>query len=130
MKFTLTESGAFQSDFEFGELSISGNSAIGYRPYQLFVSSIVGCSGSVFRTVLNKKRISYEDIEIEAFVERDEGRVNKISKVSLHFIVKGKNLNQEQLQKALIVSTKNCPIIQSVKGSIVTEETVEVREVQ
>ncbi len=128
MKFKLSESGAFRGNFEFGELSVSGNSEIGFRPFQLLVSSIVGCSGSVFRTVLDKKRISYDTIEIEASVERDEQKVNKVTKVALHFIIEGKNLNLDQLQKSLNVSLKNCAIVQSVIDSILIEETIEIRE--
>lgn len=129
MKFTLAKSGAFRSNFEFGELSISGNSDIGYCPVQLLVSSIAGCSGDVFRKVLDKKRISYNGIEIEAFIERNEKEANKVTKIELHFIVDGKNLNLEQLQKSLNVAMKNCAIAQSVKGAIIIEETVDIREV-
>lgn len=130
MKFKLSESGAFRGNFEFGELSVSGNSEIGFRPFQLLVSSIVGCSGSVFRTVLDKKRISYDTIEIEASVERDEQKANKVTKIELHFIIEGKNLNLDQLQKSLIVSLKNCAMVQSVIDAITIEETIEIREVQ
>jgi len=128
MEFKLSESGAFRGNFEFGELSVSGNSEIGFRPFQLFVSSIVGCSGSVFRTVLDKKRISYDTIEIDASVERDEQKANKVTKIRLHFIIEGKNLNLDQLQKSLKVSSKNCAMVQSVKDAITIEETIEIRE--
>ncbi|WP_338452595.1 OsmC family protein [Niallia oryzisoli] len=128
MKFKLSESGAFRGNFEFGELSVSGNSEIGFRPFQLLVSSIVGCSGSVFRTVLDKKRISYDTIDIEASVERDEQKANKVTKIELHFIIEGKNLNLDQLQKSLHVSMKNCAMVQSVIDAITIEETIEIRE--
>lgn len=49
MKFTLTDTTAFKTELEFGELSISGNSDLGFRPVELLVSSIAGCSGGVFR---------------------------------------------------------------------------------
>lgn len=48
MKFQLTKNG-FQTNFNYGTLHISGDENKGFRPYQLMVSSIVGCSGSVFR---------------------------------------------------------------------------------
>ncbi|WP_018665116.1 OsmC family protein [Heyndrickxia acidiproducens] len=128
LKFTLKDTGAFQSKFEFGSLSISGNSKIGFRPYQLLVSSIAGCSGGVFKKVLDKKRISYQNIEITADVERNEQKENKVTKIHLHFLVKGENLKLEQLEKSLKVAMKNCPMAQSVKGAIAINETVEARE--
>lgn len=128
MKFTLADSGAFQSHFEFGDLSISGNSDIGYRPVELLVSSIAGCSGGVFRKILDKKRIAYTGIEITASVERNEEEANKITKIDLHYVVEGKSLKLQQLQKSLEVALKNCGMAQSVKGSILLNETVEIRE--
>jgi hypothetical protein len=35
VNFTLNDSGAFQNNFEFGDLFISGNSDIGFRPVEL-----------------------------------------------------------------------------------------------
>lgn len=128
MKFTLADSGAFESQFEFGSLSISGNSDLGYRPFQLMTASIAGCSGGVFRKILEKKRISFTNIEITASVERNPEEANKITKMNLHFIVEGKNLNLQQLQKSLDVANKNCAMAQSIKGSFQLIETVEIRE--
>lgn len=128
MKFTLSESGAFRGNFDFGELSISGNSDLGFRPFQLLVSSIAGCSGGVFRTVLDKKKISYNTLEIAASVERDEQNANKVIKIELQFIIEGKNLDLEQLQKLLKVSMKNCAMVQSVIDAIDIEESIEIRE--
>lgn len=127
MNFTLTDSGAFQNSFEFGDLFISGNSGIGFRPVELMVSSIAGCSGGVFKKILEKKRIVFTDIEIKASVNRNKQEANKITKIALTYIVEGENLNLQQLQKTLEVALKNCGMIQSVKGSIEIHEKVEIR---
>jgi len=87
MKYRLTETGAFQTELEYGTLTISGNSELGFRPFQLLVSSIAGCSGSVFKKILEKKKIAYDDIEIDARVERDEKQANKVTKIELQFTV-------------------------------------------
>lgn len=127
MKFTLNDTGAFLTEFDYGQLSISGNADIGYRPFQLLVSSIAGCSGGVFKKVLEKKRIPFKSIEINAEVERNEQQANRVTKISLHFIVYGDNLSYEQVEKSLRVATKNCAMVQSVKDAIEIEETVEVK---
>ena len=57
MKYRLTETGAFQTELEYGTLTISGNSELGFRPFQLLVSSIAGCSGSVFRKFSKKRKL-------------------------------------------------------------------------
>lgn len=130
MKFQLGETGAFNTTVEYGTLDISGNSELGFRPYQLLVSSIAGCSGGVLRRVLEKKRIAFDTIEIEAEVERNEKEANRITRIALHFIVYGKDLDLKQVQKSLEVSSKNCSMVQSVKDAIEIIETIEVRETE
>lgn len=72
--FTLTTS--------FDTLHVSGNEDYGFRPYQLLVSSIAVCSGGVFRKILKKKRISYDDIVLSADVIRNADGVNEVTDVA------------------------------------------------
>lgn len=128
MNFKLGETGAFQTEFEYGGMEISSNTEIGFRPFQLMVASIAGCSGGVLKKILEKKRLSFETIHIKADITRIEEEVNKISKIALHFTVVGKDLSYPQVKKSLDLATKNCSMIESVKGSIEVIETIEVRE--
>ncbi len=127
MKFTLGETGAFEADFEYGKMNISSNTGIGFRPVQLLVSSLAGCSGGLLKNILEKKRITFDSIAIEANIERNEKEANKVTKVELHFIVFGKDLSQPQAQKSLDLAVKNCAMIQSVNRAIEVVETIEVR---
>ena len=128
MKFELGQTGAFEVEFDYGKLNISSNTVIGYRPVHLLVSSIAGCSGGLLKKVLEKKRIAFDTIHIDADVERNEEEVNRVTKIALHYTVFGKNLNSAQVQKSLGVAAKNCSMIESVKGAIEVVETVEVKE--
>lgn len=114
------------TDLPFGELTISGNEAYGFRPFQLLVSSIASCSGMVFRTILEKQRVELEELIIETKVERNAEEAHKIEKIMLHFIVKGKNLNEQKLLRNLGVARRNCAMIRSVEDSITIEETLEL----
>ncbi|UOR13413.1 OsmC family protein [Halobacillus amylolyticus] len=124
MEFYIKGEG-IRTSFEYGELDISGDEAYGFRPYQLMTSSIAGCSLSVYRKILDKQRIDYEDIIVRADVERNAEEANRIEKISLHFVVKGYRLNQDKLLKNLDISSNNCSMVQSVKDSIEIEETLE-----
>jgi putative redox protein len=115
----------FETECEYGSLTISGDETKGYRPFQLLVSSVAACSGGVLRKILEKKRISFEQIKIQAKVERVVEEANRVSKIHLHIQVKG-NVALEKLEKALVLSKKNCPIVQSIKNSIEVTETCEV----
>lgn len=126
MIFNMTENG-FVTEFGYGELNVSGEDQYGFRPYQLLVSSLAVCSGGVLRKVLEGMRISYQDIKVQADVERNELAANRIEKVHLHFVILGEDLNEEKIEKALMVTRRNCSMVQSVKDSIEITESFEIK---
>ncbi|QTM98332.1 OsmC family peroxiredoxin [Sediminibacillus dalangtanensis] len=127
MDFYMKEQGV-RTSFDYGQLNISGNEDYGFRPYQLMVSSIAGCSASVFRKIVEKQRMELEDWKITADVERNPEEANRIERIQLHYIVKGKNLSEEKLKKSLETARKNCSMIRSVEDSITIEESLEYIE--
>jgi putative redox protein len=126
MKFKMREVG-FETDLEYGTLHISGDAEYGFRPFQLLVSSVAVCSGGVLRKVLERMRLTFDDIEVQAEVKRDEKEANKVTDIHLHFVITGKGLSEEKVEKALVVTRKNCSMVQSVKDSINVTETFEIK---
>ncbi|WP_227396944.1 OsmC family protein [Jeotgalibacillus aurantiacus] len=126
MEFKMKE-GGFTADFEYGELHVSGNEEYGFRPYQLLVSSVAVCSGGVLRSVLGKMRMDFSDINVKAEVERNENEANRVEKIHLHFVLTGKDLNEDKVKKALELTRKNCSMVQSVKDSIEVTESFEIK---
>lgn len=120
MDFYLKDNG-MRSEFEFGTLSVSGDEQYGFRPFQLMVASIAGCSASVFRKILDKQRTDYEDLIVHADVERNPDVANRIERVALTFTIKGHRLNADKLERNLELSRKNCSMIRSVEDSIAIE---------
>lgn len=127
MEFNFKE-GHAESDFVFGPLTISGDEEFGIRPFQLLVSSIVGCSGFVFKSIIEKQRMDIADLTITADVTRDEAEANKITQIRLLFKVTGKELNEKKLQRNLKLSRKNCSMVRSVEDSIEIIEELEIIE--
>ncbi|KAB8129364.1 OsmC family protein [Gracilibacillus oryzae] len=125
MDFYLKE-GGLRTKLPYGELDISGNEECGYRPYQLMVASIAGCSGSVFRKVLEKQRINIDDLHISAEVTRNPDEANRLESIDLHFVVKGAHLNREKLEKTLEVARKNCSMIRTIENSVKITESLEI----
>ncbi|MFC4024248.1 OsmC family protein [Oceanobacillus longus] len=127
MEFKMHENG-FESEFDFGKLTISGNDEFGFRPFALLVSSIAGCSGGVLKKVLTKMRIDYDDIKIAADVKRNPDEANRVEEIKVHFIIFGNDISETKVAKALETSSKNCSMVQSVKGSINVIETFEIKK--
>lgn len=127
MEFFMKENG-FYGELPYGRLDVSGKDGAGHRPYQLMAASIAVCSGGVLRTILGKKRLDISDIKISTEVERADGGTGKIETIHIHYTIKGKQLDPMQIQKAIDLAAKNCPMAQSVAGSITIKETFDLKE--
>ncbi|SES08260.1 OsmC family protein [Salisediminibacterium halotolerans] len=128
MKFTYNHNEGFETDTEFGKMTISGNEQKGYRPYQMMVGSIAVCSASVLKKVLEKKRFTVEDISVEADVERDEQNANKLTKIALHFTVISSDIEDTKLAKAVETAHKHCPMARTVEDAVEITETYELKQ--
>lgn len=125
MRFHYIDNGVSTS-LPYGRLDISGNEDDGFRPIELMVASVAGCSASVFKKVLDKKRIMIEDLSLSAEVERVPDEANKISAIQLLFTVKGNNLPKEQLEKSLMIARKNCSMIRTIEDAVTITERLDV----
>lgn len=117
----------FQTNLDFDELKISSQGAYGFRPYQLLVSSIVGCSGGVLRKILEKKRLPFKKITISSQIKRNQDIANRIEEIHLHFNIYGDDITPEKIKKSLELTRKNCSMIQSVQDSIKITEDFELK---
>jgi len=116
------------TEFGHGTLSIAKDAEFGFRPYQLLISSIVGCSGLVFQNILQKQRIELEEFSIFAEVERNEQEANRVEKIELTFYLRGKDLDEKKLHRNLDLSRKHCSMIRSVEKSIHITEKLQINK--
>ncbi|MDN4523342.1 OsmC family protein [Fictibacillus fluitans] len=128
MKLKMKQISGFKTELDYGVLNISGDANYGFRPVELLVNAVAGCSGGVLRKVLEKKRISFSTIEIDASIVRDEEGPKKIREIHLHFLINGEALVQETLEKSLKTAIKNCSMAQSLMGSIRITESIEGKD--
>jgi putative redox protein len=118
MKFTI-EDEKISGDLGYGKISISLNETNGYRPYELFVSSLVGCSGTLLRKILTKKRFPFQKIDMEVVSIRNPNHSNRIEQLSFKaYVHSNEALRTHQAEKIAQLVVKNCGMIQSVIQSI------------
>ncbi|WP_210365761.1 OsmC family protein [Bacillus sp. REN3] len=118
MKFTYYNDKII-GELEYGFLPVSPNSEMGYRPFELFVSSLVGCSSSLLANILKKKRIEYNRIDIKVSAVRNPDKANKIEQLAFSARVQSEEpFGEHQADKLAGLVIKNCGMIQSVLGSI------------
>ena len=118
MKFTI-EKEKIVGELGFGSLPVSPNDTIGYRPYELFVSSLVGCSGTLLGNILKKKRVEHKRIEMEVSSVRNPNHANRIEQLSITaYVQSDQSLSEQNEMKIADLVVKNCGMIQSVIDSI------------
>ena len=118
MKFTI-ENEKIVGDLGFGSLPISPNDTIGYRPYELFVSSLIGCSGTLLGNILKKKRVEHKRIEMDVSSVRNPDHANRIEQLSITaYVQSDQPLSEQNAMKIADLVVKNCGMIQSVIETI------------
>lgn len=118
MKFTI-ENEKIVGELGFGSLPISPNETIGYRPYELFVSSLIGCSGTLLGNILKKKRVEHIKIEMEVSSVRNPDHANRIEQLSITaYVQSDQPLSEQNALKIADLVVKNCGMIQSVINSM------------
>ncbi|RSD25017.1 OsmC family protein [Mesobacillus subterraneus] len=104
---------------EYGFLPISPNTEMGYRPLELFISSLTGCSTSLLANILTKKRIDYKRMDVGVSAVRNPDEANRIEQLTFKVSVQTEDADKEfQAEKIASLVLKNCGMIQSVVGSI------------
>ncbi|QBP42630.1 OsmC family protein [Paenisporosarcina antarctica] len=118
MKFTI-ENEKIVGDLGFGLLPISPNDTIGYRPYELLISSLVGCSGTLLGNILKKKRVEHKRIEMDVSSVRNPDHANRIEQLSITaYVQSDQSISEQNALKIADLVVKNCGMIQSVIHSI------------
>ena len=126
MKLMMTDHG-FAATLEHGRLEISGDENFGFRPFQLFTTAVAACTGGVLRIILEKMRLSFNDIQITVEVTRSQTGTSKIERLHLFFEVESDQISNSQFSKALSMTKKSCSMVQSLNENIVLTESFEIR---
>ena len=117
-----------ETELNTGKLKIASTED-GVRPNELMLASIAGCSLAVFRNILQKQRVEFNDLAVDAEItERNEDKANRIESINLDFKVKGKDLKLEKLEKNLVLSQKHCPMVATVKGCVDITHSIVIEE--
>ncbi|MBA3925946.1 OsmC family protein [Listeria rustica] len=101
------------------------NRETGFSPTQATVAAVAACSGYVYDSILEKKRIEYTIENIHADFEQDqEAVVRVLKKIEVTFTLKVAPENQAKAEKALHLVKKSCPVAMSLDPKIEIIEKV------
>jgi putative redox protein len=94
-----------------------GGSNTGPRPMELLLLGIGGCSGMDIISILKKKKENVRDVDININGKKAEEYPKKFTDIDIEFIVRGKDLSDEAVKKAIELSmTKYCSVKATLEG--------------
>ena len=95
-----------------------GASEQGWRPMELLLVSLAGCSSIDIISVLKKQRQNVKDIKIDISGKRKEGIPAPYKSIDVHFTVTGK-VKEVKMQKAIdLTKGKYCSVYFSLHPDI------------
>lgn len=107
-----------------------GGRNLGPRPMEMLLLGLGGCTGFDVVHILRKSRQQVSDCVVELEAERADSDPKVFTRIHVHFIVKGKDLKEQQVRRAVELSAeKYCSAsIMLGKSAEITHDFVIVAE--
>jgi putative redox protein len=104
-----------------------GGEDSGVRPGELPLIALGGCTGIDVVSILNKMRVSFKDIEIIVAGESAPEHPKYFTKIEVKYIVKGKNLPEDKIRKAIELSQERyCSVSESLRRNVEVNHSLEL----
>ncbi|ALE52052.1 peroxiredoxin [Candidatus Thioglobus autotrophicus] len=81
-----------------------GGKNLGVRPMEMLLLGMGGCTTVDVISTLKKMREAVRDCRVEISAQRADEHPKVFTKIHLHFIVEGENLNDKKIAKAVSLS--------------------------
>ena len=81
-----------------------GGEGAGSRPKELLLLGLAGCTASDVTSILKKKRVKLDDIEINISAEMTEEHPKVFTKVDLEYVFYGDKIAEKDVERAIDLS--------------------------
>lgn len=107
---------------------VGGNNT-GLRPTELLLIGLGGCSGMDIVSILKKKKQAVTGVEMNVRGEKAEGYPQKFTTMDIEFVITGKNISEEAVNRAVKLSMdKYCSVKATLEGSAKISYTYKIIE--
>ena len=101
----------------------------GFRPVELMLVSLAGCTAMDVISLLQKKHQSVTGFRVQAEAERATTHPRVFTRVHLRYILTGRGLDPSAVQRAVELSeTKYCPAQAMLRPTVAITSSVEIHE--
>jgi putative redox protein len=83
-----------------------GGRNLGVRPMEMLLMGMGGCTAFDVVMILNKARQDIVDVVVEMQATRADAVPKVFTEIHVHFIVKGRELNEKQVKRAVELSAE------------------------
>jgi len=106
-----------------------GGRKLGMRPMEMLLIGMGGCTSFDVVTILKKSRQAISDCYAEIEAERAEAIPKVFTKIHIHFVLKGKGLDKDQVERAIKLSAeKYCSASIMLSKSVQITHDFEIKE--
>ncbi len=109
----------------------AGGTESGYKPTELLMFSLAGCTGIDVVTILNKMRQEITGVEVEVQGQQPDQYPKPFNRIEIKYTFRGKNLDKEKVKQAVHLSEEkwHCSVNQTLKGIANIKSSIEIIEV-
>ena len=105
----------------------SGGKNLGMRPMEMLLLGLGGCTSYDVVTILKKSRQDVKDCSAEITAERAENIPKVFTKIHIHFILEGNDLDVSVVERAINLSaTKYCSASIMLENSVTITHDFEI----
>jgi putative redox protein len=105
-----------------------GGSDAAPRPKELVLIALGGCTGSDVASILQKKRIPFEDFELHLTANVAEQHPLVFTSIHTEYVVFGENINPADLERAIELSTtKYCAVSAMLRASVELTHSYQIK---
>ena len=107
-----------------------GGQNLGVRPMEMVLLGLGGCTAVDVIMMLQKSKQDVRDCHIEVSAERADSVPKVYTKIHVHYIVKGKDLNEAKVERAVNLSSeKYCSVSKMLEQAAEVTHDFEIVEV-
>lgn len=101
----------------------------GFRPLELMLLSLAGCSGMDVMAILRKKRQQVTDFQVVVEAERSDNFPKVFTDIHLHMIVRGRDISTKAVESSIRLSKDYyCPASAMLSKAVPIRYTYEIVE--
>ena len=127
MSFTGSADSGFQ--VPLGTSPDVGGDEDGFRPMELLLVGLAGCTAMDVISLLQKKRQMVDAFEVQVQAERAEEHPRVFTRIRMEYVVTGKNIEREAVERSVQLSAnKYCPAQAMFKQLLPLELVITIKE--